>query len=98
MDKETAIQTLRAHEAELRALGVLRLSMFGSMARGEAGPKSDVDLAVKLDYDRVVGLFRFALLREHVEELLGRAVDMVSEPVTKARLHERIDRDRVHVF
>lgn len=39
----------RAHEAELRASGVRRLSLFGSVARGDAGPDSDMDLAVELD-------------------------------------------------
>lgn len=98
MDKESAIRTLKAHEAELRALGVQRLSLFGSVARGEAGPESDVDLAVTLDPGRQIGLFRFAVLREQIADLLGREVDMVSEPVDRARLQMRIDRDRVHVF
>lgn len=98
MDKESAIRTLRAHEAELRALGVQRLSLFGSLARGEAGPDSDVDLAVTLDPTRKIGLFRYAALREQLTDLLGREVDMVSEPVAKERLKVRIDRDRVHVF
>lgn len=98
MDREQAIRTLKAHEAELRALGVQRLSLFGSLARGEAGPESDVDLAVMLDPTRKIGLFRFAALREQIADLLGRDVDMVSEPVEKARLQARIDRDRVHVF
>src|SRR3954471_1841551 len=98
MDRDSAIRTLKAHEAELRALGVQRLSLFGSVARGEAGPDSDVDLAVTLDPGRQIGLFRFAVLREQITDLLGREVDMVSEPVDRARLQSRIDRDRVHVF
>lgn len=98
MDRDRAIRTLRAHEGELRARGVVRLSLFGSLARGEAGPGSDVDLAVMLDPDREIGLFRYALLREELGDLLGRQVDLVSEPVGKARLQTRIDRDRVHVF
>jgi predicted nucleotidyltransferase len=98
MDRDSAIRTLKAHEAELRALGVKRLSLFGSLARGEAGPESDVDLAVTLDPERKIGLFRYAALREQLADMLGREVDMVSEPVSKARLQARIDQDRVHVF
>jgi predicted nucleotidyltransferase len=98
MDRDSAIRTLKAHEAELRALGVQRLSLFGSVARGEAGPDSDVDVVVTLDPGRKIGLFRFAVLREQIADLLGREVDMVSEPVDRARLQTRIDRDRVHVF
>ena len=46
---DDVIATLRAHEAELRAAGIHRLSLFGSVARGDAGPDSDVDLAAELD-------------------------------------------------
>ena len=98
MDRDSAIRTLKAHEAELRALGVKRLSLFGSLARGEAGPDSDVDLAVILDPQRKIGLFGYAALREQLADMLGREVDMVSEPVGRPRLQARIDQDRVYVF
>lgn len=98
MDKDQAIRTLKAHEAELRAFGVQRLSLFGSLARGEAGPESDVDLAVTLDPERKIGLFRYVALQEHLADMLGRRVDVVSEPATKPRLQARIEQDRVHVF
>jgi len=98
MDKDSAIRTLKAHETELRALGVRRLSLFGSLARGDAGPDSDVDLAVMLDPEAKIGLFRYVALRDELSEMLGRDVDLVSEPVRKERLQARIDRDRVHVF
>lgn len=98
MDKDSAIRTLKAHEAELRALGVQRLSLFGSLARGEAGPDSDVDLAVTIDPNAKIGLFGYVALRDELAEMLGRHVDLVSEPVRKERLQTRIDQDRVHVF
>jgi predicted nucleotidyltransferase len=44
MNRETVTATLRAHEPELKAAGVVRLSLFGSTARGAAGPNSDIDL------------------------------------------------------
>ncbi|HEV2748456.1 MAG TPA: nucleotidyltransferase family protein [Allosphingosinicella sp.] len=98
MDRDAIIQRLREHEGELRELGVCRLSLFGSVARGEAGPGSDVDLAVTLDPTRRIGLFRYAALREQIEDLLGVSVDMVSEPIERPRLRARIEQDRVHVF
>jgi predicted nucleotidyltransferase len=98
MDRDSAIRTLRAHEAELRALGVQRLSLFGSLARGEAGPDSDVDLAAEFNREMSVGLFRFAEINERLRELLGTAVDLVGEPTRKIRMQAEIDRDRVLVF
>ena len=98
MDREQAIRTLKAHEAELRALGVQRLSLFGSLARGEARADSDVDLIVLLDPEQKIGLFRYAALAGRIEEILDTRVDLLSEPVRKPRLQKRIDQDRVHVF
>ena len=47
MDREQAKATLRAHEPELKAIGVLSASVFGSVARGDAQPDSDVDVVVR---------------------------------------------------
>ncbi|EKU74329.1 MULTISPECIES: nucleotidyltransferase family protein [Sphingobium] len=98
MDRNTAIDRLKAHEAQLRAMGVVSLSLFGSTARGEQRPDSDVDVAAKLVDDGRIGLFEVAAIGEAVREALGVAVDMVTEPARKARLQHEIDRDRVCVF
>ena len=98
MDRDDILKRLRAHEAELRRLGVSRLSLFGSVARGEAGPDSDVDVAAEFDRARPFGLFQFVELEERLAELLGLKVDLVGEPIAKPRFRARVDRDRVHVF
>lgn len=98
MDRQTVIDRLRNHEAELRDLGVTGLSLFGSVARDEAGPESDVDVALTLDAERRIGLFRYVAIGERLEDILGVKVDTVSEPVEKERLRRRIDQDRAHVF
>jgi hypothetical protein len=98
MDKDAVLQRLRAHEQELRTMGVARLSLFGSVARGEAGPDSDVDLAAEFDRSRPFGLFQFVRLEERLGDLLGIKVDLVGEPIAKPRFRARVDRDRVHVF
>lgn len=79
-------------------MGVARLSLFGSVARGEAGPDSDVDLAAEFDRSRPFGLFQFVRLEERLGDLLGIKVDLVGEPIAKPRFRARVDRDRVHVF
>jgi len=98
MDRDTILQRLRAHESELRTLGLRHLSLFGSAARGEARADSDVDLAADLDPRRRVGLFRFAAMRERIEALLGAPVDLIAEPIERDALAKRIERDRVRVF
>jgi hypothetical protein len=95
---DDVIAILRAHEAELRAAGIRRLSLFGSVARGDAGPDSDVDLAVELDREARIGLFKLIELEERIGELVGRKVDLLPEPVEKLRLRRNIDRDRKLAF
>lgn len=55
---DEVIATLRAHEAELRAAGLKRLSLFGSVARGDHEADSDVDLAVEFDRSAQMDLFQ----------------------------------------
>ncbi|MDM7956165.1 nucleotidyltransferase domain-containing protein [Blastomonas sp.] len=98
MDKATAIARLKAHEAELRALGVERLSLFGSTARGEEGPQSDIDLAARFAAVAQVGVFQYAKIADRLEEILTVKVDLVAEPARKPRMQIAIDRDRVDVF
>jgi predicted nucleotidyltransferase len=102
MDREQVIAMLRAHELELKAAGVLSLSVFGSVAREESGPESDVDIAVRLSEGFSSGGFdyfgRLDDLEQELSQLLGCKVDVVAEPVRKERFQHEIDRDRALAF
>jgi predicted nucleotidyltransferase len=98
VDRSTTLKRLKEHEAELRAMGVIALSLFGSVARDEAGPESDVDVAVRLDHARGLDLLDFAEINLRLSDLLGATVDLISEPARKPRFQAEIDRDRVHAF
>jgi predicted nucleotidyltransferase len=99
--KTEALRRLRDREADLRAMGIARLSLFGSTARGEDRSDSDIDLAAIMDYDQVrtLGPFGFFGIEDHIAEMLGGVkVDLVTEPTRRLRLQAQIDRDRIHVF
>ena len=104
MDQEpdAILARLRAHEAELRRTGVLSLSLFGSVARGDAGPKSDIDIVVRLSEDFAEGGFeylgRLDDLRERLAQLVGREVDIVTEPIRKDRLRRNVEDNRVLAY
>ncbi|TPG12168.1 nucleotidyltransferase family protein [Sphingomonas oligophenolica] len=98
MDKMEALARLRAHEADLRDMGVARLSLFGSTARGDQRADSDVDLAATLVEGHRLNAFDFVGIQMAAADILGIKVDLVSEPARKPGLQAEIDRDRVHVF
>jgi predicted nucleotidyltransferase len=92
------IATLRAREAVLRAAGIRALSLFGSVARGDARSDSDIDLAVEFDPAAKVDLFRMIELELELGAVLGRRVEILPEPVESARLRSRVEKDRVRAF
>jgi len=59
------LEALQAQEAELRRLGVRHAAVFGSLARGEERPDSDIDMLVDLDADRPMG-FEYARLKLYI--------------------------------
>lgn len=84
------LQALRGRVAELcRRYGIAELDVFGSVARGSAGPDSDVDLLYVRVPGNDLGMDYFAL-QDELEELFGRPVDLVP----KDGLH-RVIRDQV---
>jgi hypothetical protein len=77
LTREQAIERLIASEPEIRALGVSRLALFGSVARGQARLESDVDLLVQF-FPGAKTYGRFLALSELLEARLGRRVELVT--------------------
>src|SRR5690349_22460015 len=77
----STIAVLRADEAELRWAGIRRLSLFGSVARGDADAGGDIDLAVEFDPAAQMDLIRMVALERRVGATLGRSGDILPEPV-----------------
>ena len=78
MNRDEILEILRAHRDELqKRFGVKSLAVFGSVARGEAGPDSDVDILVEFDPQAHVGLFKMVELKEFLEKVLGCPVDVL---------------------
>lgn len=102
MKRDEIISRLRAHEQELRAVGVTGLALFGSSARGEQRDDSDVDVVVKLSEEaRSEGFAYFGrldTLNRRLTEILERPVDIVAEPIRKERLRQEIEKDRIIAF
>ena len=93
MTRQTVLATLQAHQADLRALGVRRLDLFGSVARDDDGPASDVDVLV--EFDRPVGLFALVRLQHWLERLLGRRVDVTTAGALRPDMRARVTAELV---
>jgi len=96
MDSQRAIALIRSDTDLLKEYQVRSLRLFGSVVRGEAGPKSDIDILVEFDPGARVGLFHFARLQRRLSNLLGRPVDLVTPDALHEALKERILREAIH--
>ena len=81
----------------LKTQPVLRAWIFGSFARGEETPKSDVDLLVQLDYSKLDGFGFFGMWGD-LERLLGRPVDLVTDSGLASYTREEVERDKQLIY
>jgi uncharacterized protein len=86
--RDDVLAILAQHRDELRELGVSSLALFGSVARDEARPDSDVDVLV--DFDRPVGLLHLARVRRRLSQLLGANVDLLTPDGVHPALRDHI--------
>jgi predicted nucleotidyltransferase len=88
-----------SHLAELcRRYQVRELAVFGSAARGEMRPDSDVDLLVEFQPEAEIGLLEHAGLMLDLSQLLGRRVDLVSKRGLKPLIRDSIIREARPVY
>jgi len=98
LTRETATRILRDHADEIRAHGVARLALFGSVLRDEARADSDVDLLVDYDEARSLSLLDISGLRLLLTDLLGREVELADRKRLKPFLKHNILSEAVEVF
>ena len=94
MDISQTLKEKRREVLRLAALyGAQNMRIFGSLARGESGPPSDVDILITLEPGR--SLLDLIALKQDLEDLLGCKVDVVTEAAVSPYLRERVLRDAV---
>ncbi len=98
MDRDEAIRILKDHEGEIRARGVTRLALFGSIVRNEARPDSDVDVVVDIEPGRKFSLIDHASLRVLLCDIFGCEADVVIREDLRPRFRDEVERDTVRVL
>lgn len=96
-ERKRVTALLREHADELRARGIRGLALFGSVARNEARPDSDLDLLVDVDPETGLG-FGVVSLRQELGRALGRPVGLAFASRVRPDLRARIERDLVRIF
>ena len=76
--------------------GITKAAVFGSVARGEDNEESDVDILVEIPHEH--GLFEFIGIKNELEDVLGKKVDLVEYQAIKARIRENILNSQVPIL
>ena len=90
MSTQTMQQTIAEY---FKTQPVLKAWLFGSFARGEETPESDIDILVKFDRTSPIGLFAYVRMHRELEERLGRKVDLVEEGTLRPAAQTTANRD-----
>ncbi len=93
--RDDIINRLAGHRDALTTMGVASLALFGSAARGEIAAKSDVDVLV--EFSGRATFDRYMDLKDYLEDVLGRKVDLVTKNALKPALRARIAAEALHV-
>jgi predicted nucleotidyltransferase len=87
---------LRIHKASLKdEFGVIEIGLFGSYIKGSQKKDSDVDILV--EFEEAIDLFTYVHLKNHLSDLLGVNVDLVTKKALRPKLGERILSETVYV-
>jgi uncharacterized protein len=92
------LTTLRKNEATLRARGIRHAALFGSVAREDAGPESDVDILIEFDPDARVTIYDYAAVKDYIGTLFKARVDVVDREALKPHLREASVRHAIYAF
>jgi predicted nucleotidyltransferase len=97
-DRQGILSKLRANEAALRSRGVSHAALFGSRARGDNRPDSDIDIMIEVDPKAGIGVFEYVALKDYIASLFDGPVDVVSREGLKPYVKPAVTTDAIYAF
>lgn len=98
MNRQEILDVLRENERVLRARGVSHAALFGSVARGEQRPDSDIDILVEIAPDAPVGVFEYVGIVRLIEDMFPTRVDVANRDSLKPSVRPHAERDAVFAY
>ena len=98
MTRHEALRRLTRDRERLRTYSVRHIAVFGSTARDQATPHSDVDLLVEFAPRQRVGLFAFVRLLDHLSDVMGTRIDLATPDALRAEMRDEILGEAVRAF
>lgn len=98
MNSQEILARLREHETALRARGVSHAALFGSHARGDNRPDSDIDIMIEVDPAARIGVYEYVALKDYIAELFDGPVDVVSRDGLKPYVRPAATADALYAF
>ncbi|MBV9456601.1 MAG: nucleotidyltransferase family protein [Bradyrhizobium sp.] len=98
MNSTEAIETLRRSQLALRERGVMHAALFGSLARGDYRPDSDIDIMIEIDPNVRMTVFDYVDLKEYIADLFEGPVDVVNRDALKSHVRPAATADAIYAF
>lgn len=98
MQSTEVIKILTENQLDLEQMGIKSLALFGSVARNEAKPDSDIDLLIEFYPDKSPRGLAFFDVQYHLEKILGKNVDLVQPNYLKSRIRDRVFTQAITIF
>jgi predicted nucleotidyltransferase len=98
MKQQDILERLRENEPALRARGVTHAALFGSRARGDNRPDSDIDIMIAIDMEIVISVYDYAGLKNFIADLFEGPVDVVDREGLKPYVRPSAGAEAIYAF